>query len=64
MTESPDDLRALQRLRLARRRYDKMHKEALRACRKEAKAHNKLIERFDDVARRNLDPFDPRSYDS
>lgn len=60
---SPEDLAALQRLRLARRRHRKMEREFIKAKRRYDKARNKLFERFDDCEARGLDPHDPRSLD-
>ena len=60
---SPDDLAALQQLRLARRRSKRMEKEYERANRKMIKAQNKLFERLAFVQARGLDTNDPISLD-
>lgn len=58
-----DDLKALQRLRLARRNWTKRDKELDRAEQRMMKANGKLYRAMDAVEGQGLSLDDPRSWD-
>jgi len=62
-TMNEDDLKALQRLRLARRNTDKREREFDRAQRRYHKAVAKNHRAYEAVEERGLDPDDPRARD-
>lgn len=62
--EEDADIRALQRLRLARRNNLKREREHERAERRLFKARKRLFAALDDVEARGLDQLDPRSIDA